>query len=218
MCAFAEAVRQIVEQSASEILKMYLLDPDRSQRAWTPEQAWLLVKELSTKESVRHIPLSPFLPSYANHPLTSQQQLRYSEVLLSSIYKSNGESALRALEQAEMISIASVHGRPHSIRAGRPVYASAFRVLTDDRVLRSRLELSTFAELIRSETASVEKVEAELNLLANLLEKSGAHGGGGGGVLERVRWLGDKLRGSQRSIEGFEREVARLKKVLLAEY
>lgn len=49
-------MQHIVEQSASEILKMYLLDPDRSQRPWTPEQAWLLIKQLAQNESVSSLP------------------------------------------------------------------------------------------------------------------------------------------------------------------
>ena len=55
-----EAINEIIEQSASEILKMYLLDVDRVQRRWTPEQAWLLVKQLAKQDSVR-FPCSLFL-------------------------------------------------------------------------------------------------------------------------------------------------------------
>ena len=48
----AEAVQQIIQQSASEILKMYLLDVDKTLRKWSPEQAWLLIKELAKNDAV----------------------------------------------------------------------------------------------------------------------------------------------------------------------
>lgn len=211
--SLAEAIRQIVEQSASEILKMYLLDPDQSTRSWTPVQAWLLIKQLATTDSVS-IHSSKLLLNFPPDQvpwLIDYVQLRYSEVLLSNIYKDNGESVLRALEQAELISIQSTHGRPHSIHPGKPVYTSAFRLLTEDHVLQSRLDLATFNELIKMENAGVEKCETELGILDKLPEK-------GGGVLDRVLWVMEKLKKSQRSIEEYEAESARLKKILRAEY
>ena len=138
-----KAVHEITEQSASEILKMYILDS--STRNWTPEQAWLLVKSLAESES-----------------------LRYNELLLSDIYKSGGEATLQALEQAEMITIVSSNGRPTSIKPGKPVYSAAFKQLTKDHVLKARLDLAILSELIKIETQGIDKVEAELNLLGNL--------------------------------------------------
>jgi hypothetical protein len=46
------AVKEIIEQSASEILKMYLIDFDGSDRKWTPVQAWLLIRALAETDSV----------------------------------------------------------------------------------------------------------------------------------------------------------------------
>lgn len=138
-----KAVRQITEQSASEILKMYILDS--SPRRWTPEQAWHIVKALAAAES-----------------------LRYNELLLSDIFKSGGEATLQALEQAEMITIVSCNGRPTSIKPGKPVYTAAFRQLTGDNVLKARLDLATLSELIKIETQGIDKCEAELHLLGKL--------------------------------------------------
>ena len=79
------AVAEIIEQSASEILKMYLLTVDKSERKWSVEQAWYLVKSLAENED-----------------------LRYNEVLLSNTFASsltatasNGEGVLEALSAAE---------------------------------------------------------------------------------------------------------------------
>ena len=138
-----KAVQEITEQSASEILKMYILDS--SPRNWTPEQAWLLVKSLADTDS-----------------------LRYNELLLSDIFKPDSEGVLQALEQAEMISIVSSNGRPTSIRPGKPVYSAAFKQLTADRVLKARLDLAILSRLIKVETQGIDKYEAELNLLGSL--------------------------------------------------
>lgn len=157
----SEAVREITEQSASEILKMYILDS--SDRKWTPEQAWLIIKLLASTGS-----------------------LRYNELLLSDIFKSGGEATLQALEQAEMISIVSSNGRPMSIKPGKPVYTAAFRKLTEDHVLKARLDLAICTELIKIETSGIDKYEAELNLLGSLPGQPKE-------VRGRIKWLLGKL-------------------------
>lgn len=182
-----KAVREIIEQSASEILKMYILDVDRS-RKWTPEQAWLLVKLLADKESIS-----------------------YNEVLLSDIYTSAGENALQALEQAELITIVSSNGRPNSIKPSRPVYSAAFYRLTEDHVLKARLDLAILSELTKIETARIDKTESELNLLGQLPGQPSQ-------VKGRVAWLLSKLSASQNKVEQYEKESAGLKKTLQNEF
>ncbi|KAA6412357.1 MAG: Mitochondrial escape 2 [Lasallia pustulata] len=187
-----KAVKEIIEQSASEILKMYILDVSTA-RAWTSTQAWLLIKSLATSDT-----------------------LRYNELLLSDNFKSSassagGEQTLQALEQAELITIVSSNGRPHSIKPGKPVYQAAFKLLTEDHVLKSRLDLLILGELIKVETKSIDQYEAELNLLAGLPKQPAE-------VAPRVRWLLGKLVASQAKIEAFEKESGGLKKVLQKEY
>ena len=156
-----EAVREITEQSASEILKMYILDS--SPRKWTAPQVWIIIKSLASAGS-----------------------LRYNELLLSDVFKSEGEATLQALEAAEMISIVSSNGRPTSIKPGKPVYAAAFRQLTEDHVLKAKMDLAILTELIKAETSGIDKYEAELNLLGNLPGQPRE-------VQGRVRWLLGKL-------------------------
>ena len=182
-----KAVREIIEQSASEILKMYILDVDKT-RSWTPEQAWLLVKLLADNES-----------------------LRYNEVLLSDTYKSGGETTLQALEQAELITIVSSNGRPKSIKPGKPVYSAAFKRLTEDHVLKARLDLAILSELIKIETAGIDKYEAELNLLGQLPGQPSQ-------VKSRVMWLLGKLSTGQSKVEQYEKESGGLKKTLQNEF
>lgn len=182
------AVQQIIEQSASEILKMYLIGQDGPERQWTPEQAWLLIKQLAAQET-----------------------LRYNGLLLSDTFKSGGERVLQALEQAELITIISNNGRPHSIRPGKPVYQSAFRMLAEDRVLKAKLDLAILAEQTKIETQSIDKYEAELKLLGSLPKQPYEIG-------PRIKWLLGKVATSQTKVEKYEMESAELKKLLQSEF
>lgn len=187
------AVHEIVDQAASEIMKMYLLSsstPDGgAARQWTPEQAWTLVKMLAETDA-----------------------LRYNEIALSDAYKgADPDAVLQALEQAELVTIVSANGRPASIRAGKPVYLAAFRQLTSDAVLRARLDLAVLTQRIKIESGNVEKYEDELLLLGRLPRQPAELGG-------RVRFLLGKTAASQGRIERYEREAGELKKVLVSRF
>ncbi|KPI35693.1 Mitochondrial escape protein 2 [Cyphellophora attinorum] len=136
------AVQQITEQSASEILKMYLLDADKN---WSPQQAWILIRDLANNEKIR-----------------------YNEVLLNDAFSSKGEEVLQALEQAELITITSQNGRPNAIKPGKPIYQAAFEYLREDDVLRARFELAVLTDLAAKEAKTIDKCEAELRILAEL--------------------------------------------------
>lgn len=167
---------------------MYILDVDRTTRAWTPEQAWLLIKSLAANNSIR-----------------------YNELLLSDTYKSSGEATLQALEQAELITIVSFNGRPQCIKPGKPVYTAAFKRLTEDRVLKARLDLAILSELTKIETQTIEKCEGELRLLADLPNRPAElHG--------RIKWLLAKLGAGQQKVERYDRESGSLKRVLQQEF
>jgi hypothetical protein len=188
------AVAEIIDQSASEILKMYLLAIDKAGLKWSTEQAWLLVRSLAADGT-----------------------LRYSEVLLSNTFASsltptasNGEAVLEALSAAELITINTAKGRPTTIKAGKPVYQAAFQKLTEDRVLKSRLDLAVLTELTKIETKNIDKYETELNMLGSLPNQPREVG-------PRVRFLLGKLAVSQGKVEAWEKEMGRLKKVLSSE-
>ena len=162
---------------------------DGSKRLWTPEQAWTLIKQLAKAES-----------------------LRYNALLLSSSFAANtADATLQALEQAELISIVSSNGRPYAIKPGKPVYQSAFQLLTEDKVLASRLDLAILSEQIKAENASIAKTEDELHLLGELPKQPGE-------LLSRVQWLLSKVQNSQMKIEGWERDVADLKRILQTDF
>lgn len=148
-----QAVREIIDQSASEILKLFLLSnkpPSGSGSGGTKystEQAWTLIKEIAKKES-----------------------LRYNEVLLSNTFASstapgveNGELALESLANAELITVRSHRGRPQTIQAGKPVYQAAFNALLKDPVLRAKMDLAVLTELAKVEGKTIEKVSLRSN-------------------------------------------------------
>ncbi|OAL55575.1 hypothetical protein IQ07DRAFT_583042 [Pyrenochaeta sp. DS3sAY3a] len=186
-----KAVNEIIDQSASEILKMYIFgaEDEGGNRQWNSEQAWMLIKELAQKES-----------------------LRYNEVLLDDILKTGGEAVLRTLEQAELISIVSgPNGRPSAIKPGKPVYQAAFQRLTEDKVLKSRLDVAILTSLTKIENATIEKCENELLLLSQLNRQPAQ-------TTSRVNYLLAKLMTSQGKVEKYELEIKGLKKVLGDEY
>ncbi|KAF2168347.1 hypothetical protein M409DRAFT_21781 [Zasmidium cellare ATCC 36951] len=182
-----KAVQEIIDQSSSEILKMYLL-LNSDNRDWTSAQAWTLVRSLADNET-----------------------LRYNEVLLQTPFATNGDKALQALEQAELITVQSSNGRPHSIKPGKPVYLPAFQQLRDDNVLRAKMELGLLGEAIAGENKSIDKYEQELKLLGELPKQPRE-------LLARVQWLLGKISSGQGRVEELERESAVLKKVLSTEF
>ncbi|KAH8892490.1 hypothetical protein GQ53DRAFT_764284 [Thozetella sp. PMI_491] len=189
-----KAVAEIVDQSSSEILRMFLL-PNKTgeeDKKWSTEQAWWLIKEIAHKES-----------------------LRYNEVLLagtfaSSTTTSNAAGALEALANAELVTITSHRGRPQTIRAGKPVYQAAFNRLLKDVALKSKMDLDELSELAKIEAKSIEKAEAELALLGSLPTQPYQ-------LMDRINYLLAKLQTSQVKVMGYEREMAALKKVLSQE-
>ena len=186
-----KAVHEMIDQSASEILKMYIFgaEDESGSRHWSAEQAWMLIKELAQKES-----------------------LRYNEVLLDDILKTGGETVLRALEQAELISIITgPNGRPSIIKPGKPVYHPAFKRLTEDKVLKSRLDLAILTRLTKIENATIDKCEGELLLLSKLKSQPAQ-------MVGRANYLLNKMMVSQEKVEKYETEMKGLKKILSRDY
>lgn len=191
-----KAVNEIILQSANEILKMYIYGEEsyeegQLRKRWNAQQAWLLVKMLAASE---------------------EGALRYNEVLMvDTLSKNGGEEVIRALEQAEMISITSNNGRPMAIKPGKPVYLAAFKKLMEDEVLRSRLDLRIVGDRIRWANEDIAKVETELKLLGELPRHPIES-------LPRIKWLLGKLATSQARVSSLEAEAGKLIKVLKEQY
>ncbi|KAF6819965.1 mitochondrial escape protein 2 [Colletotrichum sojae] len=191
------AVEDIINQSATEIVKMYFLGGKDTieGKKWSTEQAWYLIRALASHDT-----------------------LRYNEVLLSDTFASsttpgaaNGESALEGLTNADLITVETYNGRPQTIRPGKPMYQAAFSMLLEDRVLKAKMDLALLKELGKVEAKTIEKVESELALLGSLPKQPAQTG-------TRVSYLLDKLQSSQVKITQYEKEIAVLKQVLKHNY
>ncbi|KAG0157937.1 hypothetical protein PDIDSM_5449 [Penicillium digitatum] len=183
------AVDRIIEQSASEILKIFILGTESITPQWTREQAWHLIK------SIAH---------------SRDGSLLYNKVLLDDIFKDNGEATLRALEQAELVSIGTDKGFPRYIKAGKPVYRAAFQRLVANKTLQGRLDLLILSQLIGNENSSIMKYEEELQVIGSLPKHPWE-------LTSRIEWLLRKVHGSQSKILKYEGESAALSKGLQKE-
>jgi hypothetical protein len=178
----------MISQSASEIQKMYITPGSSEERQYTTQQAWQLIRNLAASDA-----------------------LRYNEVLLTDAFSSSGEKALTALEQAELISVQSQNGRPYSVKPGRPIYGPAFKALVEDRVLAAKMDLALLSLSISAETKSIDKYEQELIALGGLPSQAGE-------LKARIYWLLGKIQGAQGKVEGYERELGEMKRVLRTEF
>ena len=193
-----KAVQEIIDSTASDILRMFLLSKptstsSSSEKKYTTEQAWYLISSLAT---------SPTASVPYNSVLLSNT---FSSSLSSSSSSSSPEASIEALATAELITIKSVNGMPTEIKAGKPVYQAAFQKLASDAKVKARMDLLVLTELAKIETKNIEKVEQELVMLQGLMARRP------GDVSERVEYLVEKLRGGQKKLRGLEEEMGVVK-------
>lgn len=181
-------MNRIIEQSASEILKIFILGTDSVTPQWSREQAWHIIKSLAHSDGA----------------------LLYNKIILSDLFKENGEATLRALEQAELISVGSVRGFPRWIKPGKPVYHAAFKRLVENKTLEGRLDLLILGQLISSENKGISKYEEELQLLGSLPKHPRE-------LTSRIEWLLAKIQGSQAKVLKYEHDSSVLQKMLQSE-
>lgn len=165
---------------------MFILGTDSSNKPWTREQAWHLIKSLAN---------------------TEDGVLPYHKVLLSGQFKEEGEAALQALEQAELICISSINGFPNMIKPGRPVYHTVFKRLAENKTLSSRLDLMILSHQISCENKKIAKLEEELRLIGSFPKQPRE-------LSSRIQWLLIKLQTSQAKISQHEEQSAALQRVL----
>jgi hypothetical protein len=179
-----DALKDIVSQAASEILKLYFLGGSSAIK-WTQEQAWTLIKILSTKP-----------------------QMSYNSILLDPLFAQD-ETPLHELAQAELISISSsTEGRPALIKPGRPVFLAAFALLAGDKVFCAKMEFGRLTFLSGWEKRNIEKAEEELARVKELPAGQIKE------IEPRIRYLLKKIQTSQRSIEQFDYEMGIVKEIL----
>lgn len=178
-----QAVSEIVGQSASEIVKNFILRPS-ADASFSVEQAWWLIKTIAERG-----------------------RLSYDEALLHPALTTGPASAtdaLDALAAAELVSLRTRRGFPVEVTAGKPIYKAAFQILAEDGELRKRMDRAVLKTLAAAEKKKIEEAERELALLGGFPE--GWRKGGGG----RIEYLVKKMKGGQGKIEEYEAQMGRL--------
>lgn len=204
------ASKDLVRQSASEILQMFLLknNPD-----WTREQVWVIIKMLAAleKNSGKDKAASESSGGWFGgsgkknksyiEPRTAMPTLPFSDLASMPSFKTiQQQEALVALQHAEMISLVMENGRLSAVKAGKPLYQAAFKALVADTELKAMMETQLFEKLIATENSKITKFEEELLSLSQLPKRWE--------INERIDYLSAKLSVSQGKIMDYEDKIA----------
>jgi hypothetical protein len=185
------AVKDIIARTVVEIRKNAFGDDleDAKSLPWTRGQAWLIVEQLAKKDE---------LPYYS---------------LLHDGLKGD-ELALKAMEQAELISVRHVEGRPGSIRAGRPVILQALKELCRDGVFANTQRYLSNTSSIASSEKTIRETEAEIRELGECFQLTGNIAKSSQATRERLEHLLNTLGVHQAKIKKLEDSNAELSKSL----
>lgn len=188
------AVKDIIARTVVEIRKNAFGDDLEDAKAlpWSRGQAWLIVEQLANKGE---------LPYYA---------------LLHDGLKGD-EAALKAMEQAEMISVRHVDGRPGTIRAGRPVVQQALKELCRDRVFADTQRYLSNASSIASCEKLIREAEGEIRELGECFQSTGNVAKSSQATRDRLEHLLKALGDNQDKIRKLEAHNAELSKSLAEE-
>ncbi|KAF5100414.1 hypothetical protein D0Z00_001273 [Geotrichum galactomycetum] len=203
------ASKDLVRQSASEILQMFLL---KANPGWTREQVWVIIKMLAELEKSNDKSASESSggwfrggsdkkhKNYAE-PRTALPTLPFSDLVCTPSFKTiQQQEALVALQHSEMIALIMDNGRPSAIKAGKPLYQAAFRALVADPELKAMMETQLMEKLIATENGKITKLEEELLSLSKLPKRWE--------INERIDYLSTKLSISQGKIMDYEDKIA----------
>ncbi|KAJ1542923.1 mitochondrial escape protein 2 [Cladochytrium tenue] len=165
-------------------------------QGWTPVQMWRIVQALAKAEEVS-----------------------YDEMRTHPVFKGD-EAPILAIERAGLISVSLYNGRPYSIRAGRPVYRSAFAALLADEKYAAVMSSKLAKSLIADEEAKLRHAEEELALLARV-SFEGSNGAGVGrsaraDLRARAEFLARAVAESQAKVAALDADDRAYKKAILA--
>ncbi|CAG8445265.1 12975_t:CDS:10 [Acaulospora morrowiae] len=180
-----EALNQLVDRATVEIRKLAYGDDTEDSRTipWNGIQFWKIMKELAQKDYVS-----------------------YDAVKFSPIFKGD-DTPIRAMEEAELISITQFDGRPNQIKPGKPLYKVAFQRICSDSLFAATMELQTSQYLYSYETDKIKKYEEELVSLGQLFSIPPE-------VEQRRKFLLEMTKRRHAKVEKYQREIDSLKKVI----
>lgn len=188
-----EAVEDIIVRGVGELRKKAFGEDidDAKSLPWSREQAWIVLKQLACKA-----------------------ELPYYEVLLDAPFKGD-ELPLRSMEHAEIISISTQHGRPSTIRPGKPVFKYVFERLVNDPVFQATQDIALNEKILSSAESTVRTCESELSTLQDLSKAERSFWWfRRRATSERKEYLLKKMRSAQTKIQTLEKRNVELKRVL----
>lgn len=179
------AVSEIISRTIVELRKSFFGDDatESSSLPWTRSNAWAVIRLLTESED----------GSVPYHWLLHSD---------SGAFKGD-EAKLRAMEEAELLSVRHKDGRPSTVRAGRPVLLEAMRELVaqDETFRLTQNLLDAKASLAKTETG-VRALEDELKGLIELSKLKG--------VATRMDALSKKLESEQDKARSLEDKLAEM--------
>ncbi|KAJ8325077.1 mitochondrial escape protein 2 [Batrachochytrium dendrobatidis] len=191
-----DAFDDILHRSVTELRKIGLNEEaDKSKHEWNDVQFWKIVQMLSKFDEV------PF-----------------DHLVMHPIFKGDTQ-ALSQMERNGLITLIHSHGRPYTIRPGKPIYRSAFTLMTQDTRLVSTMGILTAKQLISDEEKKVRVMEEEMCQLGLLQAHDGISTasfwtGGSNHIQSRMDYLASKLGDSAKKISNWNNEEARYRKEL----
>ncbi|KAF9459344.1 RNA12 protein-domain-containing protein [Collybia nuda] len=192
-----EAVEDIINRGVGELRKNAFGEDidDARNLPWSRQQAWAVLKALSTRGEVP-----------------------YHDILSDFPFKGD-DTPLRSMEHAELISIGTFEGRASTIRPGKPVFRWVFERLVNDPVFRATQEIAFNEKVITNSESIIHACEEELVMLKGIISveprqwwKFGLQRTGATSL--RCKYLFDKMLTAERKIEILEKANRELKKVL----
>ncbi|CAG8677701.1 11945_t:CDS:2, partial [Dentiscutata heterogama] len=201
-----DALNDLIAKANIEIRKIGFGDDtdDTKTIPWKGIQFWKVMKELIQNDYVCNFSLF--------------KDVSYDAIKFSAFFNGD-DTSIRAMEEAELITILQLSGRPDQIQPGKPLYKAAFIQIISDSLFAATMELQTAQFMLSLETGKINKCEEELEKLGHLFVKQEGKWLLGGGhvpasVEERVKFLLARLQKHHVSAEKWQTEVDRLKKVV----
>ncbi|KAJ3263564.1 mitochondrial escape protein 2 [Chytriomyces hyalinus] len=147
--------------------------------------------------------------------LTKFEEISYDDLRYHALFKGD-EAPIQAIERAGLISVGHKDGRPYTIKAGRPLYRSAFSRLQSDPKYAAIMGLKTVKALSTDELAKLSALENELKTITGQAD-SRLSWWARGEVRKRVDFLAKMIGESQRKLAALDAEERKLKKVVKLE-
>ncbi|KAI8968296.1 RNA12 protein-domain-containing protein [Mycotypha africana] len=180
------AFEDIVSRNMIEIRKYGFGDAvdDYHKIEWTPTQFWAIVKRLTQSASINY------------------DELKWGPEF------SGDDNALKSMERAELILITQKEGRPHAIKPGKPIYYTVFNRLVSDTVFAASMEIDNNMVLKKKAEQEMTKLEDTIQKLASISPKPPKE------IDERIRYLLSKLQAMEKSIEEYDANISKAKKIV----